>query len=397
MTNLTSREESSLWSVCERLIALDTVSTASSVEAASYLASRLDLRGWRVNLHRDTALGADKGAVIASVGPAEPGGLILSGHIDVVPHADQPGWTRDPLRLTQEGDRIYGRGVADMKAFLAQCIVLAERVDPARLRRPLAFVFTSDEEVGCLGAGRLLEHLPSLFGDVPMPDRAIIGEPTSFRVYASHKGHVRVMLRTEGIPGHSSRPDLGANAIGAMASAIDAIDGFSKRLDERTSDVHRRTFPDFPGIPFNLGMIEGGTADNMIASSCTLTVGFRPRPGDDPDALVAELRDAVRQGVRKRYPRARVEVLDVLVTPAMGSPTDGRVADVLREVSGDTSFLGAPFATDGGQFERAGIRSYIWGPGELEQAHQPDESLPVDAFFRMPALLARVVEGVCER
>ena len=164
-------ENEALWRIAQRLVAFDTVSTNSSLQAAHFVANELDRPGFQVHVHQDEALGVSKGSVIAVAGPHEPDGLLLSGHLDVVPFADQPGWTRDALVLGRDQQRIYGRGVSDMKGFIAQCVVLAQAVDTSRLRAPLAFIFTSDEEVGCLGSGRLVGHLPApirFLSDSPM-------------------------------------------------------------------------------------------------------------------------------------------------------------------------------------------------------------------------------------
>lgn len=390
-----SLERHHLWRCCSDLVAFDTVATNTSIPAADYVANQLDLPGWTVRIHRDEALGSPKGSVVAIAGPNEPGGLILSGHLDVVPFASQPGWTRDPLRLSRDGERIYGRGVADMKGFIAQCIVMARALSVDGLRCPLAFVFTSDEEVGCLGSGRLIEHLPRLFAGWEMPQRAVIGEPTDFTVYGAHKGHVRCSVSVQGRAGHSSRPDLGTNAIAAMGEAIRAIEWFASSRGRESTPEQRRLFPEYPDIAFNVGTIAGGSAVNMIAEACSLSLGFRPRPGDDVPALLVALESTLRAAVRAAYPDAWLELRDVVETPAMHGASEGPVTDALRAIQQQGEFLGAPFATDGGQFEKAGIRSYIWGPGELAQAHQPDESLLIESFIRMPALLSTLVRKTC--
>ncbi len=387
--------EVDLWDVLRNLVAFDTVPTSSNVPAAEYLANLLDGTPWSVRLFRDRALGADKASLVAWTGPPRADGLILSGHMDVVPFTDQPGWTRDPLRLSTDGKRVYGRGVSDMKAFLAQCIVVARSLDHRRLQRPLVLVLTCDEEVGCLGAARLLPHLDRLTGELPLPTEAVIGEPTSFRVYRAHKGHVRLDIHLAGRGGHSSRPDLGTNAIAAAVEAASELGRLTDELARRTGDRSRALFPDFPGIPLNLGVIRGGTADNMIAEECTLSVGIRPLPDTDVGQLIAEVEDRTRAAVRTRYPGATLSLAAVEVTPAMESPPTGRLATVLGLLAGQDQFAGAPFATDGGQLQRHGIHSYIWGPGELEQAHQPDESLPIEVLERGVDLIRRLISEIC--
>jgi acetylornithine deacetylase len=383
------------WEILERLVAFDTVPTSSNVAAAEYLADLLDDRGFGVGLHRDVALGADKASLVAWAGPARPDGLIVSGHLDVVPFADQPGWTRDPLRLSRDDGRVYGRGVADMKGFLAQSVAVARGIDRDRLERPLVLLVTCDEEVGCLGCGRLLPHLEGLLEGVPLPKEAVIGEPTAFRVYSAHKGHLAFTVEIRGRGGHSSRPDLGTSAVAAMVEAAYALNGLALDLATRGSEAARELFPDFPGVPLNLGVIRGGTADNMIAERCVLTVGIRPLPEDDPLALLAEAKTRMREVVVRAFPGAELTVGDVEVTPAMRSPRSGRVASLLSRLTGDHALLGAPFATDGGQLQRLGVHSYICGPGELEQAHQPNESLTMVAFERGLDLLGELVRALC--
>ena len=388
-------DDAGLLEICRRLVAFDTVSTASNVACAEYLADLLDDAGWQVRLHREQAPGADKASLVAWTGPPVAGGLALSGHMDVVPHADQPGWTRDPLALGSDGERIYGRGVADMKAFLAQCIVLARELDRSRLVRPLVLLFTCDEDTGCLGAARLVPHLRGLLGEVPLPGECLIGEPTGFEVFIAHKGHVRLTVRIDGRGGHSSRPDLGTNAIAAMAEAAAELNLLEQELLGRTTPEDRLLFPEFPAAAINLGLIAGGTADNMIADRCELTIGLRPLPGDDPVELVREVEHRMREAVRRRFPAAELSLVERGITPAMSSPPDGRLAQTLAELTGCGHLRGAPFATDGGRFEAVGLHSVICGPGELEQAHRPDESLPVAHLRRGAELIRDVVARLC--
>ncbi len=392
---MTRHPDPALLELLARMVSFDTVSTRTNVPMAEWIADRLDAAGWTARLHRDHALGADKASLLAWLGPDADGGLVLSGHMDVVPSEGQPGWTRDPLALDRDDERVYGRGVCDMKGFLAQCVHLAEGLEPSRLNRPLVLLLTCDEEEGCLGAGRLLPHLDGLRGELPLPSDCVIGEPTSFRVFRAHKGHTRVRLAVTGRGGHSSRPDLGTNAIAAMAAAIREVETLAGEMPGRVGDDARALFPELPWVPFNLGTIAGGTADNMIAERCELVVAFRQAPGQDAAPLLAELEDRVRRAVSAAYPGAAVELGDVVETPSMVSPTDSPLLRDLLAATGAATAAGAPFATDGGQLARAGIRSYVCGPGELEQAHQPDESLPIDDLVRGAELLDRLVAARC--
>ncbi len=382
-----------LWEVLAELVACDTATGTSTLPAADLLAARLDRPGWAVAVDRPA--GPWGPTVVARAGPAAPGGLILSGHMDTVPWDGQPGWSRDPLRLVHDGVRMFGRGVSDMKGFLAACAALADTVDPAALRRPLVLLFTSDEEVGCRGAEQLVPRLAGLLGDVPVPPHAVIGEPTGGAVYRAHRGHIRMTVSTHGRGGHSSRPDLGANAIAAMAEAVRAVGDVALRQADRTSTEARRLFPEHPAVPFNPGLIRGGTADNMIAERCSLTLDVRPGPDDAPAALAAELETAMRAAAQRAVSGATLVVDETVVTPGMVSPATGPLPELLREITGCGDMAGAPYTTDGGRLAEAGIASYVWGPGELAQAHQADESLPIAALAAAHRGLARLVARAC--
>ena len=389
-----------LHDVARRLIAFDTVSAKSNAAAARYLADELDHHGFRVACQDYDCDGVAKTNVVAVAGPPVAGGLVVSGHIDVVPFAGQAGWTRDPLAFAIDDARVHGRGTSDMKGFLAQCLAAAAELDRARLRRPLAFVFTADEEIGCRGADRVVPALPALLGDVPRPALAWIGEPTSWRVFRTHKGIVVFGITAHGIAGHSSLPERGQSAIAVMGRVIACIARYQAELREAPRAAGAEDFPECPYVPLNFGVVAGGTADNMIADRCTLTVSYRPLPGADPRAVhaeitrrlaVADLRDPGAPHVP-----ARVDVGEPEVVAGMRSPRDTALERVLRAtLGGDDGPSGAPFATDGGAFERGGIASLVCGPGDLDQAHQPDESMPRQAFESGVGVIQTVVTRLC--
>jgi acetylornithine deacetylase len=219
-----------LHEVARRLVGFDTVSAKSNAEAAHSLAGELERHGFRVACHEYAVDGVAKANVVATAGPPVADGLIVSGHIDVVPFAGQAGWTRDPLVFAADDARVWGRGTSDMKGFLAQCVAAAARLEHGALRRPLAYLFTADEEIGCDGARRIVPELPALLGDVPQPTLAWIGEPTAWRVFHTHKGIVSFTVTAHGVAGHSSLPERGQNAIAVMARAIACISAYQAEL-----------------------------------------------------------------------------------------------------------------------------------------------------------------------
>ena len=385
--------------VAARLIAADTVSQHSNAAAMAYLADELDGLGFRVALQEAGGPGVSKQNLVAWTGPPEPGGLVLSGHVDVVPFADQPGWTRDALRFEIEGGRAFGRGTSDMKGFLAQCLAAARRLDAGTLQRPLVLLFTCDEEIGCRGAERLVDELPALLADVPLPRLAWIGEPTSYRVFHAHKGIVEFRVRVRGVGGHSGVPEAGANAIAVAAKAIHVIGGVQAEHRAAGGSGVATLFPDSPYTTFNFGTIRGGSASNMIAEECEFRVSYRPLPDTDPlepYLLVEErlgsldLRDWSTGTVR-----AGLEIGPPLVVPGLLSRAGTPLEKALFAALGESESGGAPYCTDGGRFARAGIDSLICGPGDLDQAHQPNESMGVAAFDRGPELILSVVARLC--
>ena len=381
-----------------RLIATDTVSSRGNAALMGELGDRLDAAGFRVRLQGWGEGPHAKANLVAVAGPPEPDGLVLSGHLDVVPFADQPGWTRDPLRLVFDGDRVYGRGTSDMKVFLAQCVDAAAQLDLAALRRPVVFLFTADEEIGCLGAARLVPELDGMLGGVPKPALAWIGEPTSWRVLYAHKGVAAFGVTVRGRGGHSSVPTAGVNAIAVAAQALAVVGELQAELRRQPRSEFSAVFPDAPYTTLNFGTVQGGTATNVIAEQCSFTVSYRPLPDEDPAWVQREVKKRLSERTFRDWGsevEADVTVSDVLIAPGLLSPRGTSLERALQEQLPGGAAGGAPFCTDGGRFVAAGISSLICGPGELEQAHQPDESVSRAAFESGSEHILRVIERMC--
>jgi acetylornithine deacetylase len=363
------------------------------------VARRLGPRGFKTALQPVELFGVSQANLVAWVGPPRADGLIISGHVDTVPYDGQPGWEREPLKLEPAGDRIYGRGATDMKGFIAQCLDAARTLDSARLKRPLVFVFTASEEVGCLGAHSVAPALKQILGDTPVPRLAWIGEPTSYAVCHAHKSIVAFGVSVRGIGGHSGAPARGVNAIAVMARVIDTIGRFQQELAARRPAQYAAIFPDAPCDVLNFGTVQGGIALNMIAEECKLRISYRTLPDADPLDVYREIGrqlDALDgHDYAGREHRAKIEVGLLNVVPSLDSPRGTALEAALFDVTGANTSGGAVYATDGGWFTGSGITSLICGPGDLEQAHQPNEHIRRDAFERGPAMIHKVIERLC--
>ena len=374
-----------------RLVAFDSTSRNSNLPIADFLCDYLGRPGIRID--RNPSPDGGKANVVAWVGP-EPrddrAGLVLSGHMDVVP-ADEDGWRNDPFTLADEGDRWVARGACDMKGFLALATNLAVEAAEAgagRLRAPLALVFTYDEEVGTLGARRLLESYPE---GRTLPRSAIIGEPTSLRVARAHKGHLKLRITLRGRSAHSGYPHLGVNAIEPAGRVIVALTRLREELEQEPA-LNRDLFPEVPYVPLNLGTVHGGSAINVVPDRCVVEIGVRPLPGVSSEELTERVRRTALAAAAPCEPD--IEVLSD--SPPMlldeSAPIHRHLCGLVGQESGAT----VSFATDAGWLQRLGIDCAIFGPGTIEVAHKPNEHLPKAELAAARGLLERTVRTFCE-
>jgi acetylornithine deacetylase len=373
-----------------RLVGFDSTSRNSNLPIADFLCDYLDRPG--VRIARNLSSDGGKTNVIAWVGP-EPedperhrGGLVLSGHMDVVP-ADEEGWRHDPFSLADEGDRWTGRGSCDMKGFLALAANLAAEAKTERWRAPLALVFTYDEEVGTLGAKRLIESFPAAGR---LPRAAIIGEPTSLRVARTHKGHAKLRVTLHGTSAHSGYPHLGVNAIEPAGRVIVALATLRRELEAETAP-NRDLFPEVPYVPLNVGTVHGGSAINVVPDRCVVEVGFRPLPGVTSEELVERVSRAARAAASPFEPT--IELLSD--SPPLLLDAASPIHRHLCGLVGQSADASVSFATDAGWLQRLGMDCAIFGPGSIEVAHKPNEFLPKDEFATARGLLERMVDHFC--
>jgi len=375
-----------------RLVAFDSTSRNSNLPIADFLAGYLDCPG--VRIERNSSADGTKTNLIAWAGPPpEPTpaaigrpGLVLSGHMDVVP-ADEAGWQSDPFTLTDAGDRWVGRGSCDMKGFLALAANLFSEVDPGALAAPLVLVYTYDEEVGTLGARQLYE---SYARGRALPASAIIGEPTSLRVVRLHKGHLKMRITLTGVSAHSGYPHLGVNAIEPAGRVVEALAALRQVLEGETPR-YGELFPEVPYVPLNVGTIHGGSAINVVPDRCVVEVGLRPLPEMGSEALVERVRQAARAAAAPLVPE--IEVLSD--SPPLLLDPDAAIHRHLSTLLGQAESQSVSFATDAGWLSQLGIGCAIWGPGSIEVAHKPNESLPKAEFAAARGHLAATIRRFC--
>lgn len=367
-----------------RLIAFPTVSNRPVVELAAHLAQKAEDLGFRVERF-DPGDRPGKCSVIASIGdPEAVDGLVISGHMDVVPTEGQP-WTSDPFRLTPKGDRLYGRGTADMKGFIAATYEGLARIPRGGYRRPLVLIWTHDEEIGCLGSAELAKA----WAGRTLPRACWIGEPTGFQIQRMHPGHVAIELVVEGRAAHSSRPDLGTNAIEAAAAialvARGLADTLQTRKDAALPEMER------PWVTLNVAEIHGGRAINIVPDQCTLRIGYRPLPGQDPNQVYEELMERVTALKLPTPVHGRI----LRITPSMLTPDGTPLQPVLDTHAHDHRCGAASFATDGGNLAKLGMQPLVFGPGSIDVAHQADEYVPAGDLIRAVDVVESVVRNRC--
>ena len=367
------------------LIAFPTVSADSNLEMIVYLADRLENSGARVDVLLNDS--RTKANLFATLGPDCDGGIVLSGHSDVVPVTDQD-WDNDPFAMTQREGRLFGRGTCDMKGFIAATIAMAP-VYAERVRdRPLHFAFTYDEEVGCIGAGDLAR---TLVERALKPSLAIIGEPTSMRIIEGHKGCCEYTTRFQGLEGHGSTPDRGVNAV---EYAVRYVSRLLELRDELTRRLPRGSRFEPPWTTLNIGAFNGGSVHNVIAPKAQ--VDWEMRPVQDTDAvfvkqaMAAYCEQVLLPAMRTVHPKATIET-EVIGEVAGLVPTDVNEARrIMAELTGANNADLVPFGTEAGIFQALGMDVVVCGPGSIDQAHKANEYLELDQLASCLAMLEKL-------
>jgi acetylornithine deacetylase len=373
-----------------RLVAFPTVSSRSNLDLVDFASAQLAALGARLVKVPD-ASGA-KASLIAQIGPDVPGGVVLSGHTDVVPVEGQ-AWSSDPWRLAERDGKLYGRGTCDMKGFVALALALAPEMAKAPLRRPVVIALSHDEEVGCLGAPPMIARMLEV---LPRPSAVIVGEPTMMQVVTGHKAGLLLDTAVRGHEVHSSAIHRGVSAVMAAARLVTWLDD---AMAEARAAAERGEGGDpafDPGwTTTHVGMIAGGTAHNITARDCRFLASFRVLPGEDPEAWEARYRaEAARleAGMRAVAPEAGIAIDRTILVPGCRPEADGAAEGLARALTGDNGRHVVSYGTEAGQFQEPGLSAVVCGPGSIAQAHQADEYVSLDQFAAGEAMLRRLID-----
>lgn len=378
---------SSTSAILSQLVAMPTVSRQPNLALLDYVESLLRPLGARIE--RFAHPSGTRANLWITIGPEGPGGVVLSGHTDVVPVEGQR-WSSDPFTLTQRGNRYVGRGTADMKGFVAAALNLAQQATQRPLKTPLHLALSYDEEIGCLGVRGMIDALAC------RPDRpalCIVGEPTNMAIATGHKGKRALRACCRGVAGHSA---LAPNALNALHLGAAFITALQQRQNEIRTSGSRDLDYDIPYTTLHAGMMQGGTALNIVPSQCDIDFEIRNIAEDDPDAIIAEIRADAADIVaphRHRFPDAAIVVDEISGYPGLDTPHDAAVVRLLRQIlDHNDPALKVAFGTEGGLFDQQlKISTAVCGPGSMEQGHKPDEYITIEQLGRCDAMLARLL------
>ena len=373
--------------ILERLISFPTVSRDSNLALIEYVRDFLASCGVRAKLYGDAS--GRKANLYAVVGPRDRGGVLLSGHTDVVP-VDGQRWTSDPFKLVERGGRLYARGAADMKGFIACALRAAQLATEHELSIPLQLAFSYDEEIGCVGVRSLIDDMATW---AHRPQFCIVGEPTLLRPAIGHKGKTALTATCRGHAAHSASPGRGVNAI---YMATELVDKIRVRQSSIEAGGVRDDAYDVPYTTLHVGVVRGGTVLNIVPARCDLEFEIRNLPEDDVSQIVAEMR-ADAAAIASAVQRDDVDVgIELEVTneyPPLDTPADSEVVALVAALTGQHERIKVGFGSEGGLFSaRLGVPTVVCGPGSIDQAHKPDEYIDRDQLHRCDAMMDALLE-----
>ena len=370
----------------EQLVGFNTVSRDSNLSLIDFVQNYLDDYG--IPSTRVVSDDGEKSNLYATIGPLEEGGVVLSGHTDVVP-VDGQDWHTDPFLLTENAGRLYGRGTCDMKGFIG--IALSLVPDMKSLRRPIHFALSYDEEIGCRGAPSMIEEMVT---GIPAPEAVIVGEPTSMGAVTGHKGIVGLKTTVRGYETHSSQTNRGVSAVMNAARLVSYLGAMAERL-ERDTPSDNGFNPHNTSI--HVGVINGGTAMNIVSRHCEFVWDVRNIPGDDPDVLIEEFekycKEEVLPEMRRRWSDCFIQTEVIARAPEFAPKTSAALA-LVQAITGTQDTGRGAYVAEAGLFQAAGFPTVMCGPGSIDQAHQPDEFISLEQVAQGESFLRRLIQDL---
>ncbi|WP_372613850.1 acetylornithine deacetylase [Aquicoccus sp.] len=362
----------------ERLVGFASLTDTPNGEIVDYAAMVLDAAGARV--YRIEG-GAGKSGLLAAIGPEGPGGVMLSGHVDVVPVAGQE-WSSDPFTLRRAGDRVFGRGTTDMKGFLAAMLSAAERA--GGLARPLKLSFSWDEEIGCRGIPVMLDRIDETVG---RPDACIVGEPTGMQIALGHKGKTSLRAVAQGQAGHSAEAPDYVNALHLGAEMIGALRAEQARLARLGA---RDAGFAIPYSTVHAGVMQGGRALNIVPDRAEIAFEIRNLAEETRDGIIARLQAAAFEIAGQAGPGAELEIEEIGAYPGLATAPGSPAVALARDIAPGAGLIKVSFGTEAGHFAARGIETVVCGPGDMAQGHKPDEFIALDQLAQCDAMLERL-------
>jgi acetylornithine deacetylase len=369
-----------------KLVGFPTVSRDSNLKLIEFVHDYLRPHAAEVRLTYDDD--QRKANLFATVGPLGVPGIVLSGHTDVVP-VDGQVWASDPFRLIEADGRLYGRGTSDMKSFIAVVLAVVGESGAGGLKTPVHLAFSYDEEVGCLGVGRLIEDLAHAG---VRPRSCVVGEPTLMKPIVAHKGKKSYRCTVRGLASHSAYAPRAVNAVESAAEAVAYLKQMARRHRDR--GPYDRSF-DVIHTTVHAGVIHGGTALNIVPHECTFDFEFRYLPGDDPEELLREFKQYIAEKLEPEMqavdPASGFSIAALSEISALETGVETEVVGLAQELAGSTAVGKVSFGTEAPQFQRAGIPTVVCGPGSIEQAHKPNEFVTLDQVARCEAFVRKLM------
>lgn len=372
-----------------RLVAFDTTSSKSNLalieDVEDYLASMA------IESFRAPNDDGRKSNLYALIGPRVEGGVVLSGHTDVVPVEGQ-AWDTDPWTLTEKAGKLYGRGAADMKSFPAIALSLLPTMAAAGLKRPIILALSYDEEIGCLGAPRMINAIAT---QLPRPAAVIVGEPTSMKVIDGHKGIAAFRVFIKGYTTHSSQTNRGVSAVEAAAKLIAKI---ADMRVQRAKAADPESAFDPPYTTMSANVVHGGAQLNIMAGEAHFDFDLRALPGDCVQDVIDEFSDfakGVEMEMRRSARDCEIAITQLANAPALNPATQNAASDLVKAITGDNSAGVVSYAAEAGQFQEAGFPTVLCGPGSIDQAHQPNEYIALDQIEAATVFMRRLIARLC--